>query len=210
MSSTTTADNILFALKTRGALSAKLVAETFSISTMGAHKALKALADQGLVDAEDHSLGRGRPTRVFKLTSAGHARFPDNHADLTVDLIRDVELLFGTQGLDRLIARREERQRLAYAGLDSGKLGDRVAALARLRSDEGYMARAEKADDGSYLLVEDHCPICAAADVCAGFCRSELEIFRSALGESVTVTREDHLLSGSRRCTYRIRPAESL
>lgn len=205
MSSSSTADNILLSLKTRGALSAKQIAETFKISTMGAHKALNSLAEQQLVASEDHSRGRGRPTRLFKLTEAGHARFPDNHAGLTVELIRDVQNLFGEAGLDRLISTREERQRAAYAGLKSDTLAGQVAELAQMRTAEGYMARSEAADDGSYLLVEDHCPICAAADACQGFCRSELAVFQAALGEDVSVSREDHLLSGSRRCTYRIR-----
>ncbi len=209
MSSPSTAENILFALKTRGALSARQVADTFKISTMGAHKALNALAEQKLVDAEDESRGRGRPTRLFRLTAAGHARFPDNHAELSVELIEDVRTLFGKAGLDRLIASREARQRRAYAELKGQTLGEKVADLARMRSAEGYMARSEVAEDGSHLLIEDHCPICAAADACQGFCRSELAIFRAALGNGVSVEREDHLLSGSRRCTYRIRAIES-
>lgn len=209
MSSPTTAENILFALKTRGALSARQVADTFKISTMGAHKALNALAEQKLVDAEDESRGRGRPTRLFRLTARGHARFPDNHAELSVEMIEDVRSLFGSAGLDRLIASREARQRQNYAELIGDSLAERVADLARRRSDEGYMARIEVAEDGSILLIEDHCPICAAADACKGFCRSELAIFHAALGSEVSIEREDHLLSGSRRCTYRIRPIES-
>jgi predicted ArsR family transcriptional regulator len=58
--------------------------------------------------------------------------------------------------------------------------------------------------DGSYLLSENHCPICAAARLCQGFCRSELAVFRSALGPSVTVERAEHILAGARRCAYRI------
>jgi predicted ArsR family transcriptional regulator len=59
------------------------------------------------------------------------------------------------------------------------------------------------------LLIEDHCPICAAAETCQGFCRSELAIFQKTLGEDVEITREEHLLSGGRRCTYRIRKLHS-
>ena len=88
-------------------------------------------------------------------------------------------------------------------------LGDRVRALARVRTMEGYMARAKRQRDGSFLLIEDHCPICAAAQACQGFCRSELEVFQAALGADVSVTREEHLLSGARRCAYRIAPAEA-
>jgi len=59
-------------------------------------------------------------------------------------------------------------------------------------------------DDEGYLLVENHCPICAAAKVCQGFCASELQIFQSVLGESVSVQRTDHIIAGARRCAYRI------
>jgi hypothetical protein len=41
-------------------------------------------------------------------------------------------------------------------------------------------------------------------------CRTELELFQEALGDDVTVTRTQHVLSGDLRCAYRIspRPAE--
>ncbi len=56
----------------------------------------------------------------------------------------------------------------------------------------------------SYLLIENHCPICAAATACQGLCRAELELFREALGAEATVIRVDHILAGARRCAYRI------
>jgi predicted ArsR family transcriptional regulator len=64
-------------------------------------------------------------------------------------------------------------------------------------------------DRGGFLLVENHCPICAAARVCQGFCRSELELFREVLGPGVEVERTEHVLAGGRRCAYRVtsRPA---
>jgi predicted ArsR family transcriptional regulator len=58
--------------------------------------------------------------------------------------------------------------------------------------------------DGRFLLIENHCPICAAAKTCQGFCRSELELFQAAFGADMSVTRQEHLLSGGRRCVYRI------
>ena len=68
------------------------------------------------------------------------------------------------------------------------------------------MAESRRNPDGSYLLVENHCPICAAATECQGLCRAELDIFRSVLGGDVEVTRVDHILSGARRCAYRVTP----
>jgi predicted ArsR family transcriptional regulator len=61
-------------------------------------------------------------------------------------------------------------------------------------------------DDGQYLLLEHHCPICIAAKSCQGFCRSELEVFQKLFEKTASVTREDHLLDTARRCSYRIIP----
>ncbi len=65
------------------------------------------------------------------------------------------------------------------------------------------MARLEQ-DGEDWLLIEDHCPICAAAQTCQGFCRAELRIFQEVIGTQATVTREEHLLSNARRCVYRV------
>jgi predicted ArsR family transcriptional regulator len=73
-----------------------------------------------------------------------------------------------------------------------------------LRTVEGYMAQFEMQKDGSFLLIENHCPICVAAKTCQGFCRSELELFRAAFGADMSVKRQEHLLSEGRRCVYRI------
>src|ERR1700737_5202139 len=62
--------------------------------------------------------------------------------------------------------------------------------------------------DGSFLLIENHCPICAAAKTCQGFCRSELELFRAAFGTEALVMRQEHLLSNGRRCVYRVTSRE--
>ena len=151
---------------------------------------------------------RGRPSRRWLLTEAGHARFPDRHADLTVQLIDQVRGLFGDAGLDKLIAAREETSEQQYRlhlG-NAGALPERVAALVQARSSEGYMAEVETRDDGALLLVENHCPICAAARKCQQFCRSELDLFQRVLGPDCTVGRIEHMLDGARRCVYVIKP----
>ena len=126
-------------------------------------------------------------------------------------MIESIRSIFGAAGLDRLIQARQEalvanyRQALEpYSDLE-----DRVDVLARLRTVEGYMAGFEMQSDGSFLLIENHCPICAAAKACQGFCRSELELFQAAFGAGVSVTRQEHLLSEGRRCVYRIAPLGS-
>ena len=66
------------------------------------------------------------------------------------------------------------------------------------------MAEWKRNKDGSFLLIENHCPICAAAQECQSLCLGELSLFRSALGRGVQIERTEHLFDGARRCVYRI------
>jgi predicted ArsR family transcriptional regulator len=84
----------------------------------------------------------------------------------------------------------------------------RAQALAEIRRQEGYMAECVRQRDGSILLTENHCPICAAASTCQGLCREELSLFRAVLGDKARVERTNHILAGARRCAYVISPAE--
>jgi predicted ArsR family transcriptional regulator len=202
-----TADQTLFLIKTRGPQTAQQLAALLDLTSMGARKQLEAWQAKGMVTYEDVADKPGRPSRRWLLTEAGHARFPDRHADLTVQLIDQVRSLFGDAGLEKLITSREQiserdyRQHLAAAR----NLTERVQALAQARSAEGYMADIEIQADGSLLLVENHCPICAAAKQCQQFCRSELDLFQRVLGPDCSVGRVEHMLAGARRCVYVIK-----
>jgi predicted ArsR family transcriptional regulator len=124
-----------------------------------------------------------------------------------VDLLRGVETVFGLEGLEKLLGDRTQRQIQAYTAKLAEFTDDwqaRVAAIARLRSQEGYMAEVIEQPANVLLLVENHCPICAAARTCQKLCGSELEVFRTVLGATVTVERVEHILQGDRRCAYRI------
>jgi predicted ArsR family transcriptional regulator len=199
-------DRILFHLKTRGPQTAAEVASRLGMTSAGARQHLVRLETSGLVETEDRSEGRGRPRKYWRLTPRGHERFPDRHSDLTLDLLRSMRKLFGEAGLERLIEHRERAGIADYRKLvgECRSLRQKLASLAKVRSREGYMASIVQDGDGSFLFVENHCPICAAAAACRGLCRSELAIFRAVLGADVSVERVDHILAGARRCAYRI------
>jgi predicted ArsR family transcriptional regulator len=199
---------ILYALKSRGPLGSGALATALGITEVGVRQHLGKLQGDGLVAFDDQAGEVGRPKRIWRLTEKGHGRFPDTHADLTVGLIDSIRSVFGDAGLDRLIAARQHAMLSSYRRelAAYGDLSERVAALARLRTAEGYMAEFEAQADGGFLLIENHCPICAAAKTCQGFCRSELELFQAAFGSDCSVTRQEHLLSDGRRCVYRIAP----
>lgn len=209
-SARTPADRVLMALKMQGALSSAAIGKRLGITGEAARQQLLRLAEQDLVIATSEAKGVGRPTQLWDLTPTAQSRFPDTHASLTAELLGIIRSHMGEAVLDKIINVREAETRSRYESELAGKaaLSDRVATLAALRSDEGYMAEWREEADGSFLLVENHCPICAAAAACAGFCRAELEVFRSALGPGVAVTRAEHIVSGGRRCTYVIKDVD--
>ncbi|MDG2616709.1 transcriptional regulator [Thermoleptolyngbya sichuanensis XZ-Cy5] len=200
-------DQILHLLKMRGAQTAAALAEQLEISPMAVRQHLQTLKAEQWVTYRQERRPTGRPVKLWQLTEHSVSRFPDSHADLMLDVLRGVETVFGAEGLERVISERSRRQVQTYraqlAGVESWQA--QVRAIAHFRSQEGYMAEVLEQPDG-LLLVENHCPICAAAQTCPGLCTAELEVFRSVLGTSVVVERVEHLMQGDRRCAYRIQP----
>lgn len=204
---TASRQRLLQQLKTAGQQPAAQVADALGLSLMGAHKQLAQLAEEGLLHWQDEAAGVGRPRRLWRLSEAGHALFPDRHGELTVQLIREVRTLFGEAALERLVDTRERDAEQRYQAVlaPCRSLRGALQALAAEREREGYMARLER-DGADWLLIEDHCPICAAAQVCQGFCRSELALFQRCLAPWAEVQRTEHQMAGARRCAYRVSP----
>ena len=198
---------LLDRLKRGGPQEAQALARHLGITAMAVRQHLYALEDEGIVAAREDARPVGRPAKLWHLTDSAEPFFPDGHAELTVSLIDAMTTAFGARGMDKLLAARAEEQVSAYRGRMNPRwpLKKRLDALAAIRSEEGYMAEVQPAGRGAYLLVENHCPVCAAARACRGLCRSELEVFQAALGPDVEIERLDHLLTGARRCSYRIR-----
>ncbi|MEH6444301.1 MAG: winged helix-turn-helix transcriptional regulator [Oceanospirillaceae bacterium] len=200
------AERILYLIKTKGEMSARSLAQDLNMTSMGAGQHLNKLLEKGWVKNSLLKQSRGRPISVWGLTASGHAQYTDRHANLTVDLIKLVEVSFGQQGLDQIIQARSEQSLVMYLDQLKGlTLADKVARLAQIRTEEGYMAKVIAIDEG-FLLIEDHCPICTAAKACQGFCKTELENFQACFTGAASVVRSEHILEGASRCCYKIIP----
>ncbi|HTL51994.1 MAG TPA: metalloregulator ArsR/SmtB family transcription factor [Planctomycetota bacterium] len=195
-------------LKTEGPLEAADLAKRLRLTAMAVRQHLYALQNEKLVTAEERPRPIGRPAKYWQLTSAADRLFPEAYAELTVTLINALQEAFGPAGLEKVIEGRCGKQRADYAariGADL-PLAHKLKRLAQVRSEEGYMAEVQAEGRGRYLFVENHCPICAAANACKGFCSTELNLFREVVGPGVQVERTEHIVNGDRRCAYRIAP----
>lgn len=197
---------IIKRLKQEGPTDAETLTSHFNITAMAVRQHLYALQKEGLVTYREEARPIGRPAKLWELTPAADRFFPDRYAELTLSLLNSMQEAFGEEGLDRLLKIRTREQIQAYQALMSrnASLQRRLETLAAQRTDEGYMAEIQAQADGSFLLFEKHCPICAVATACPGLCRTEQEVFQAVLGDDVAIERTEHLLAGDRRCVYRV------
>ncbi len=198
---------ILELLKSDGPTEAKTMAKSLKISAMAVRQHLYELRDQKLVTFQEDSSGVGRPAKHWKLTLDADKFFPNGHADLAVNLIETLRTSFGQKGIDKLIKLRSKEQISDYKNRipHNASLKKKLDHLAEIRTEEGYMAEVQNKGDNSFLLIENHCPICSAATACTGLCAAELSVFQSVLGKESNIERTEHILSGARRCAYRIK-----
>ena len=159
-------------LKTEGPIDSAQLAKRLGLTAMAVRQHLYVLQREGLVTAEERPVPIGRPAKFWRLTPEADHLFPEAYAELSVALIDSVKDAFGDEGLERVLTSRCARQRLDYGKriAKHASLKRKLQELAQVRSEEGYMAEIRSEGDGSFLLVENHCPICAAANACQGFC----------------------------------------
>ncbi|HCR3199722.1 transcriptional regulator [Morganella morganii subsp. sibonii] len=197
-------EKLLILLKKHGPMQASEAGEHLGTTGEAARQQFTKLARDGMVEAHSECRGVGRPVQRWHLTALGNKRFPDCHAELTVKILTTIRRELGEDAIGKIITARENEARRDYFDKLQGAetLEERIVRLVAIRTEEGYMAQWEKEPEGSWLIIENHCPICSAARMCQGFCRAELELFQTVL--DANVERVEYLLTGSRRCVYRV------
>jgi DeoR family suf operon transcriptional repressor len=87
-----------------------------------------------------------------------------------------------------------------------GSVAARVAELARILDEDGYLASFEALADGSFRIVEHNCAVLDVAERYGQACSSEIAFLRQALPEA-RIERVSHMIAGAHSCAYHIVPA---
>jgi predicted ArsR family transcriptional regulator len=196
-------------LKIEGPLDSAQLARKLRLTPMAIRQHLYALQREKLATAEERPVPLGRPAKYWSLTPEADRLFPDAYAELSVALIGALGEAFGPAGVRKVLDTRSASLRSDYLARTAPhqSIEGKLRELARVRTEEGYMAEVKRAGRAGFVFIENHCPICAAATACQGFCTTELELFRSVLGPDVDIERAEHIVAGDRRCVYRVTPA---
>ena len=199
--------DLVTALKYAGEATADELAAELGVTVSAVRQQLEGLYTEGLVERRAEVRGRGRPAHLYQLTRAAEPLFPKAYGGLTTELLgyvadADPDLVDGI--FDRRRQRRLEgaQARLATVGDD---FSARVAELARILDEDGYLAAWEQLPDGSFRIVEHNCAVLDVAERYGQACSSEIAFLRQALPEA-RVERVSHMIAGAHSCAYEIVP----
>ena len=196
---------ILRLLKQRGEARAEDMAQALGITPSAVRQQLALLVDTGWVAHRKVAGGPGRPRHVYHLAAAAEAFFPRTYPELTNELLSYVEDE-DPELLARVFSRRRDRRvEQALARFEGRPFDERVAELARILDEDGYVADWERLDDGSFRVSEHNCAVLAVARRYGQTCASELEFLRRALPDA-RIERVAHMMEGAHRCAYLITP----
>jgi DeoR family suf operon transcriptional repressor len=194
---------ILVELKKARRLTAKELATTLGVSLNAVRHHLKELESEGFIEYERQHHGVGAPAFAYQLTPAGEGLFPRRNETTLTDILDHVDALDGRAvAVAMLETRNDALTRRVQEQLAGADPAARISAVARLLSDDGYMAEATlSSTDGT--LSEHNCAIQAVAERFPEICAAEAKFLATVLGAEVH--RQKHILSGCTACEYRVR-----
>lgn len=204
-----TRTQILVYLKRRGRASVQELAAELGVTPMAVRRHLLQLENSHWVVAELERRARGRPAYVYMLTPEGDAQFPRSYDQFALDLMREFEERHGERELAQVLRRRKDQLVTQHSPRIQSKstFAERVAEMARILTEAGYMADWEKVDDQTFHLCEHNCAIFEAAKLCPSVCACELGMMRALLGAQIKRTK--HMVRGDCQCLYVIQPTEA-
>lgn len=162
---------------------------------------LAALSAQRLVErAGVRREGPGRPHVVYRLSTAAEDLFPRREGEL----LRELAVFLLETGHHGLLAafleQRGRRKRDELRRRVAGRKGaERLAEVARILSEEGFMAETGASETGPCLRL-CHCPLRDLVAVSQLPCAAEMALVEDLLGE--TLERVSFMPDGGHTCTY--------
>jgi DeoR family suf operon transcriptional repressor len=194
---------VLTQLKREQRLTAKQLATLLGTSLNAARHHLKELEAEGLVEYEREHRGVGAPAFAYRLTAAGEALFPRRYAETLTAVL---DHLVAREGRGTAVTMLEgyfaSLARRLHDELQGSSPEERLRAVARTLSEEGYMAEVS-GEGGHGTLTEHNCAIPVVAQRFPEICAAEARFLAEVL--EADVERREHILNGCSACEYHVR-----
>jgi predicted ArsR family transcriptional regulator len=192
-----------------GPITAAGLSARLGLTPAAVRRHLDNLLADGMVEARTArtygSRGRGRPARLFAMTDAGRSAFEHAYDDLAASALRYLAQVAGPDAVAKFARQQiSELERRYLPVVEAASPADRVKALARALSADGYAASAggAPAAGGGEQLCQHHCPVAHVAAEYPQLCEAETEAFGRLLG--TPVQRLATIAHGDGICTTHI------
>jgi DeoR family suf operon transcriptional repressor len=194
--------DILLELKRRQPVTAKQLADCFGVSANAVRRHLKELEAEALIEHGREQRGTGAPTHTYRLSPNGEALFPTQYGEALTDVLAYVARLNGRDAVRAMFAQRFR----AYADrlraeLADASLEEKVEAVGRLLSEQGFMA-VWKVEADMVTLAEHNCAVRAVAEQFPEICAAEADFLREVLERDLQ--RDSYIPDGCNACQYTI------
>lgn len=195
-----------------GPATASAIAHELGLTPAAVRRHLDALEAAGYLATHEEApfgprsdapRGRGRPAKIYALTSAGRDAFEQVYDDVAIGALRfmaahDAGALVADFARQRS-ALFEQRYAVALRDVPGEQ---RAARLADLLSADGFAASVQDAPGGAVQLCEHHCPMAHVAAEFPEFCEAEQATFSRLLG--VHTVRISTMATGADICTTHV------
>lgn len=194
-------EEIVDLLKRRGSATVSILADELDLNVETVRDHLKALAGRGLVERRGSlRSGPGRPEILYALTEGAERLFPQREGEILRDLASYLDETGNEAVLEDFFRRYiDQRRGEAMDRLEGLEGRERLDEVARVLTDEGFMAEIEEADEGPRLRL-CHCPMRELVEVSKVPCRMEIGFVRELMGEELA--RVSYIPSGDASCSY--------
>lgn len=193
-----------------GPITASDLADSLGISAVAVRKHLDDMSEKSLVKSHEIApfgpakpKGRGRPARVYSLTSEGRDFFENQYQSLAQEAVSYLATTFGDKAVkDFALSRANEMLKKYSLILNKAKdVTEKVEILSSALSVDGFAATTDKGSGPTHTiqLCQHNCPIAHVAEQHPEFCDAELDAFSQLLG--VNVTRLSTIANGGNICT---------
>ncbi|MFS0751007.1 helix-turn-helix transcriptional regulator [Oceanobacillus sp. 1P07AA] len=202
-------EQLLELLKKNRELTIDEIMKHFSISEVAIRKHLQGLASQNFVNIIQHKQEIGRPYHTYQLAEKGHEYFPNQYQLLSVQLLEDIEDIYGEEAVNAILKKQTDREEQSLRNdLEKTKTQEKMNTFIEKQNEKGYMFERFKGSESSFLLNNYHCPFKEAAVRYPSICKHEEQMLSDLFSEA-EVTAQSLITDGDICCQWKINISSS-
>lgn len=201
----TTRDKILHTIKTHHEVTIDDLARAADVSPVTVRHHLNALQSDNLINARTVRRKVGRPHYVYSLSDAGQELFPQNYYKLSRRLLTELKNRFPSEVVADVFESTAQSMMADHRGeYEHLPFEEKLTYLVNLLNEEGFLAKWEKTDKGTYQLIECSCPYLSVGEAHGEVCHFDKELIIGIL--QTDIQQHSCMIAGDSCCQFDITP----